>query len=58
MFDNVIRSMKEKNDQLPKAEQMAIRGGSMAKVQRLKFEINGLLIWEEKTWKQRPRAQW
>ena len=37
---------------------MAIRGSSMAKVQRLKFEINGLLIKEEKMWKQRSRAQW
>ena len=37
---------------------MAIWGSSMAKVQRLKFEINGLLIKEEKMWKQRSRAQW
>ena len=33
---------------------MAIRGSSMAKVQRLKFEINGLLIKEEKMWKKGP----
>lgn len=58
MFGNVICSLKEKKDQLPKAKQMAIRGSSMAKVQRLKFEINGLLIKEEKMWKQRSRAQW
>lgn len=58
MFGNVICSLKEKKDQLPKAKQMAIQGSSMAKVQRLKFEINGLLIKEEKMWKQRSRAQW
>ena len=58
MFGNVICSLKEKKDQLPKAKQMAIRGSSMAKVQRLKFEINGLLIKEEKMWKKRSRAQW
>ena len=43
MFGNVIYSLKEKKDQLPKAKQMAIRGSRMAKVQHLKFEINGLL---------------
>ena len=58
MFGNVICSLKEKKDQLPKAKQMAIRGSSMAKVQCLKFEINGLLMKEEKMWKQRSRAQW
>ena len=58
VFGNVICSLKEKKDQLPKAKQMAIRGSSMAKVQRLKFEINGLLIKEEKMWKKRSRAQW
>lgn len=56
VFGNVIHSLKEEKDQLPKAEQMPIQCGSMAKVQHLKVEINGLLIREEKKWKQRSRV--
>lgn len=37
---------------------MAIRGGSMDGVRRLKSKINGLLIKEENMWKQRSRALW
>ncbi|KAK9984667.1 hypothetical protein SO802_034192 [Lithocarpus litseifolius] len=57
-FGNITRSLKEKKEQLRKAEEVAIKGGSMDKVCKLKWEINGLLIKEEKMWKQRSRALW
>lgn len=45
-------------NQLKQAEERAIQGGSMDKVRKLKWEIKGLLIKEEKMWKQRSRTLW
>ena len=52
------RALKEKKELLKKAEDAAIQGGSLVKVQRLKKEINDLLVKEEKLWRQRSRALW
>ena len=57
-FGNITRALKEKKDQLRRVEELAIQGGSMDRVRRLKLEINRLLIKEEKMWKQRSRALW
>ena len=57
-FGNITRALKEKKQQLRQAEQRAIREGTMETVNWLKWEINGLLIKEEKMWKQRSRALW
>ena len=57
-FGNVTRALKEKKELLRKAEDAAIRGGSLVKVQRLKKEISDLLVKEEKLWRQRSRALW
>ena len=57
-FGKITRVLKEKNEQLRRAEEEAIRRGSMDRVHRLKWEINGWLIKEEKMWKQRSRALW
>ena len=40
------------------AEEEAIRGGSISRVQRLKKEISKLLVREEQMWKQQSRALW
>ena len=50
-FGNVIRILREKKDQLRVAEEATIRGGSMARVRRLKREISKLLVSEEQMWK-------
>ena len=55
---NITRLLKEKKELLRKAEEVAIAGGSINKVLRLKKEINDLLSKEEKMWKQRSRALW
>ena len=57
-FGNITPTLKEKKEQLRRAWEMAIRGGSMDGVHRLKWEINGLLIKDEKMWKQRSRVLW
>ena len=57
-FGNVTHRLREKKEQLKVAEEVAIRGGSMARVQRLKREISKLLVSEEQMWKQRSRALW
>lgn len=57
-FGNVLRKLKETKEQLRIAEERAIRGGSMDRVFRLKRKINGLLIKEEKMWKQCSRTLW
>ena len=57
-FGKITRVLKEKNEQLRRAKEAAIRSGSMDRVNRLKWEINGLSIKEEKMWKQRSRALW
>ncbi|XP_075650090.1 uncharacterized protein LOC142620636 [Castanea sativa] len=57
-FGSINRSLKEKKQQQRQVEHRAIRGGTMEAVHRLKWEINGLLIKEEKMWKQRSRALW
>ena len=57
-FGNITRALKAKKKQLRRAEEEAIRRGSMDRVHRLKWEINGLLIKEEKMWKQRSKALW
>ena len=46
-FGSIYRSLIEKQ-QLRQAKQRAIRGGTMEAINRLKWEINGLLIKEEK----------
>ena len=46
-FGSINRSLVEKQ-QLRQAKQKAIRGGTMEAINRLKWEINGLLIKEEK----------
>ena len=55
---NITRLLKEKKELLKKVEEVAIAGGSMNRVLRLKKEINDLLSREEKMWKQRSRALW
>lgn len=50
-FGNITRALKEKKDQLRGVKELAIQGGLMDQVRRLKLEINGLLIKEEKMWK-------
>ena len=55
---NITRLLKEKKELLKKVEEVAIAGGSMNRVLRLKKEINDLLLKEEKMWKQRSRALW
>ena len=54
-FGNVTKQLKEK---LRKAEEVAIRGGTVEGVLKLKKEIKKLLVKEEKMWKQRSRALW
>lgn len=48
MFKNFTRLIKEKTVYLRSAKEAAIKRGSMARVQKLKKEINGLLVKEEK----------
>lgn len=48
MLKKFTRLSKEKKDQLRSAKEAAIKRGSMARVQKLKKEINGLLVKEEK----------
>ena len=55
---NITCALKEKKEQLRQAKQKAIKDGTMETVNGLKWEINGLLIKEEKMRKQRPRALW
>ena len=55
---NVTKLLKDKKVALRKAEEEAIAGGSIYRVNRLKREINDLLSKEEKMWKQRSRALW
>ena len=55
---NITRHLKEKKEQLRKAEDAAINGKSMGKVFRLKREINDLLSKEEKMWRQRSHMLW
>ena len=55
---NITRLLKEKKELLKKVEEVAIAGGSMNRVLRLKKEINDLLLKEEKMRKQRSRALW
>ena len=57
-FGNITHTLQEKKQQLWQEEQRATREGTMEIVNRLKWEINGLLIKEEKMWKQRSRALW
>ena len=57
-FGNITWLLKEKKEQLRKAEELAIRGGLVGKVSQLKWGINGLLIKEEKKWRQRSRTLW
>ncbi|KAK4539790.1 hypothetical protein RGQ29_031879 [Quercus rubra] len=57
-FGNITCALKEKKEQLRQAKQKAIKDGTMETVNGLKWEINGLLIKEEKMRKQRPRALW
>ena len=57
-FGNVTKQLKEKNEKLRKAEEVAIRGGTVEGVLKLKKEIRELLVKEEKMWKQRSRALW
>ena len=54
-FGNITKQLKEK---LRKAEEVAIRGGTVEGVLKLKKEIKKLLVKEEKMWKQRSRALW
>ena len=49
---------KKKKKKLRKAEELTIRGGVVGRVSQLKWEINGLLIKEEKMWRQRSRTLW
>ena len=42
ILGNITRSLKDKKEQLHKAKIMAINGGSLVPMQRLKYEINGL----------------
>ena len=51
-------ALKEKKELLRKAEDAAIQGGSLVKVQRLKKEISDLLVKEEKLWRQWSQALW
>ena len=55
---NITRQLKEKKEQLRKAEDAAINGKSMGKVFRLKREINDLFSKEEKMWRQRSSTLW
>ena len=55
---NITKLLKDKKVALRKAEEEAIAGGSIYRVNRLKREINDLLSKEEKMWKQRSRALW
>ena len=55
---NITKLLKDKKVALQKAENEAIAGGSIYRVNRLKREINDLLSKEEKMWKQRSRALW
>ena len=55
---NITWQLKEKKEQLRKAEDVAINGKSMGKVFRLNREINDLLSKEEKMWRQRSRMLW
>ena len=57
-FGNVTQGLREKKEQLRIVEEVAIRGGSFSRVQRLKREISKLLVCEEQMWKQRSRALW
>ena len=57
-FGNVTRALKEKKELFRKAEDAAIQGGSLVKVQRLKKEISDLLVKEEKLWRQWSQALW
>ena len=57
-FGNVTKQLKEKKEKLRREEEAAIRGGTVEGVLKLKREISGLLVKEEKMWKQRSRALW
>ena len=57
-FGNVTKQLKEKKEKLRREEEATIRGGTVEGVLKLKREISGLLVKEEKMWKQRSRALW
>lgn len=53
---NITRQLKEKKEQLRKAEDAAVGGNSMGRVFRLKRQINDLLSKEQKMWRQRSHT--
>ena len=55
---NITQQLKEKKEQLCKAEDATVNGKSMSRLFRLKREINDLLSKEEKLWRQRSCTLW
>jgi hypothetical protein len=57
-FGSVTRQLREKTQELAKAEEEAIKGGSLDRIRKLKDEVNFLLEREERLWRQRSRVMW
>uniref|UniRef100_A0A2N9J2G5 Zinc knuckle CX2CX4HX4C domain-containing protein n=1 Tax=Fagus sylvatica TaxID=28930 RepID=A0A2N9J2G5_FAGSY len=57
-FGSVTRQLREKKQELAKAEEEAIKGGSLDRIRKLKAEVNFLLEREERLWRQRSRVMW
>uniref|UniRef100_A0A2N9HDU2 Reverse transcriptase domain-containing protein n=1 Tax=Fagus sylvatica TaxID=28930 RepID=A0A2N9HDU2_FAGSY len=57
-FGSVTRQLREKKQELAKAEEKAIKGGSLDRIRKLKAEVNFLLEREERLWRQRSRVMW
>ena len=57
-FGNIIRQLKEKTEQLKRAEEESMMGQGHDTVISLRREVQALLVKEEKMWKQRSRTSW
>ncbi|XP_030958925.1 uncharacterized protein LOC115980855 [Quercus lobata] len=57
-FGNVTHQLIEKKKMLKQAETVAVQGGNVEIVHQLKYEIQRLLLVEEKLWQQRSKSHW
>jgi hypothetical protein len=57
-FGNVTQKLKEKTDQLHRAEERSVLGHGHDSVISIRKEVQELLIREEKMWRQRSRTSW
>ena len=57
-FGNVTKQLKEKSEQLQRAEESSAGGNGHDLVISIRKEVQELLLREEKMWRQRSRTSW